>query len=146
MKKRLIILTLSLAILPMMANSQDLTDDLVSSCVIAAGENSTYLKDFRIQLPAADPHSTPPVYKANMYLMKNTRYRFNVCDAPASAGELYFTLYDQKKMLVSSYDSTTGQKYRSVDFVCNKTGLYTLWYGFIDGQQGSGVAVVCMVR
>ncbi len=146
MKKSYLIIVLSLLINPVIVNSQAVTDEFVSNCVLAAGENTTYLKDFRIQLPGAAPEADPPVYKANMYLMKNTRYRFTVCNAPGSAGELYITLHDQGRELISSYNSTTGKKYSSVDFICNKTGLYTLWYGFINGRQGSGVGVVSMIR
>jgi hypothetical protein len=81
-----------------------------------------------------------------MYLMKNMKYRFSVCNAPGSGGELAVTIYDQGKELISSYNSSTGKKYNTIDFVCNKTGLYTIWYDFIDGEQGSGVGVVSMIR
>ena len=146
MKNRLFILTLVLVFLPMVAAGQPATDDLVSSCVLSAGENTTYLKDFRVQLPKAAQDAAVPVYKANMYLMKNMKYRFSVCDAPGSGGELLITLYDQNKEIISSYNSSSGKKFSSVDFICNKTGLYTLWYSFIGGEQGSGVGVVCMIR
>jgi NAD(P)H-flavin reductase len=127
-------------------NGQAATDDLVSTCVLAAGENTTYLKDFRVQLPKAASNDATPVYKANMYLMKNMKYRFSVCDAPASKGELVVTIYDQGKELISSFNKSTGKQYNSVDFICNKTGLYTLWYGFKNGEQGSGVGVVSMIK
>jgi hypothetical protein len=146
MKNRLFILTLVLVFLPMVAAGQPATDDLVSSCVLSAGENTTYLKDFRVQLPKAAQDAAVPVYKANMYLMKNMKYRFSVCDAPGSGGELLITLYDQNKEIISSYNSSSGKKFSSVDFICNKTGLYTLWYSFVGGEQGSGVGVVCMIR
>lgn len=146
MKNRLLILSLALLILPAIAEGQPATDDLVSSCVLSAGENTTYLKDFRVQLPKAAPGGSAPVYKANMYLMKNMKYRFSVCNAPESKGELKVTIYDQGKELISSYNSSSGKKFSTVDFICNKTGLYTLWYDFIDGEQGSGVGVVCMIK
>ncbi len=139
-------MSLVLVFLPLAAAGQPATDDLVSSCVVAAGENTTYLKDFRVQLPKAVTDVAVPVYKANMYLMKNMKYRFSVCNAPGSAGELFVTLYDQGKELISSYNPGTGRKFSSIDFICNKTGLYTIWYGFVDGEQGSGVGVVCMIK
>lgn len=146
MKRRFVIISLGLLLLPFPAKSQAATDDLVTSCVLAAGENTTYLKDFRIQLPKAAANAPAPVYKANMYLMKNMKYRFSVCDAPGSQGELTITIYDQGKQLISSFNKSTGKKYSSVDFICNKTGLYTLWYDFTGGEQGSGVGVVCMIK
>ena len=146
MKCRFFISLLALMLLTAAAEGQPATDDLVSSCVLSAGENTTYLKDFRVQLPKAATDAAPPVYKANMYLMKNMKYRFSICNAPGSRGELVITIYDQGKELISSYNSSTGKKYNSIDFICNKTGLYTLWYGFVNGEQGSGVGVVCMIR
>jgi hypothetical protein len=146
MNRRFAIISLALLLLPFPAKSQAATDDLVTSCVLAAGDNTTYLKDFRIQLPKAAANAPAPVYKANMYLMKNMKYRFSVCDAPGSQGELTITIYDQGKQLISSFNKGTGKKYSSVDFICNKTGLYTLWYDFTGGEQGSGVGVVCMIK
>lgn len=146
MKSRLLLLSLALFILPALAEGQPATDDLVSSCVLSAGENTTYLKDFRVQLPKVAPGGSAPVYKANMYLMKNMKYRFSVCNAPGSHGELVITLYDQGKELITSYNRGTGKKYSTIDFICNKTGLYTIWYDFVNGEQGSGVGVVCMIR
>lgn len=146
MKSRIFILSLALVLLHVNVKGQPATDDLVSSCVLAAGDNTTYLKDFRVQLPEAVANAATPVYKANMYLMKNMKYRFSVCNAPGSAGELTVTIYDQGKELISSYNRNTDRKYSSIDFICNKTGLYTLWYSFVNGEQGSGVGVVSMIR
>ena len=146
MKYGLFILSAALLLLPAIVMGQHAKDDLVSKCVLAAGDNTTYLKDFRVQLPEATPGAAIPVYKANMYLMKNMKYRFSVCDAPESKGELVITIYDQSKQLISSLSKTTNKKYSSVDFICNKTGLYTLWYDFVEGEQGSGVGVVSMIR
>jgi hypothetical protein len=146
MKYGLVIISAALLLLPALAKGQPASDDLISKCVLAAGDNTTYLKDFRVQLPEAAPGAATPVYKANMYLMKNMKYRFSVCDAPESRGELVITIYDQGRELISSFVKTSGKKYASIDFICNKTGLYTLWYDFIDGEQGSGVGVVCMIR
>ena len=139
-------MSLTLVLLSAIMHGQAATDDLVSTCVLAAGDNTTYLKDFRVQLPKAASSDASPVYKANMYLMKNMKYRFSVCDAPGSKGELVVTIYDQGKELISSFNRSTGKQYSSVDFICNKTGLYTLWYGFKNGEQGSGVGVVSMIK
>lgn len=146
MSLRTIILTLSLALLPAVHYGQPSADDLVSGCVMSAGENATYLKDFRIQLPGATAGIAAPVHKANMYLMKNMKYRFSLCNTPGSDGNLYITIYDQGKELISSFNKSTGKSYSSVDFICNKTGLYSLWYGFIAGEQGSGIGVVSLIK
>lgn len=146
MKSRILILSSVLILINAFANGQAATDDLVISCMMGTGENTTYLKDFRIKLPGAVADATVPVYKANMYLMKNMKYRFSVCNAPGSEGELVITIYDQGKELISSFNKSTGRQYNSIDFICNKTGLYSLWYDFKNGKPGSGVGVVSMIK
>lgn len=146
MRHRFMILAAALILLPVITMSQPATDNLVSRCVLAAGDNTTYLKDFFIQLPKASNNDAVPVHKANMYLLKNMKYRFSLCNSPDSNGELVITIYDQSKELISSLNRSTGKKYSSIDFICNKTGLYTLWFGFEGGEQGSGVGVVSMIK
>ena len=50
------------------------------------------------------------------------------------------------KVVLSSFDQKTGKTRPYVDFICNKSGIYQLSYDFINGQQGSGVGVVSLVR
>src|SRR5665811_1043640 len=63
------------------------TDPLISSCAVNAGPNAKYLKDFRIQLGKGAAQSDLR-YKANMSLWKNTKYRFTMCNAENSKGQL----------------------------------------------------------
>ena len=122
------------------------TDPLVSKCVMNAGNDAKYLKDFRIQLGKATGQSEPR-YKTNMSLWKNTKYRFTMCSTEDSQGKLILNIKDDaNKVILSSYDKNTGKTYPFVDFVCNKSGIYQLNYDFTDGQQGSGVGVVSMVK
>jgi hypothetical protein len=121
-------------------------DPLVSNCVMNAGPGAKYLKDFRIQLGKA-PAGDELRYKAQISLWKNTKYRFSMCNSDDSKGKLILKLKDDaNKVVLSSYDQKTGKTYPFIDFVCNKSGIYQLNYDFIDGQQGSGVGVVSMVR
>ncbi len=53
---------------------------------------------------------------------------------------------DSNKVILSSFDKKTGKTYPYVDFICNKSGIYQLNYDFTNGQQGSGVGVVSMVK
>lgn len=146
MKCRIFILVLALSALPLTGNSQAATDELVSKCALTAGDNTAYLKDFRVQLPKATPNTAAPVYKANMYLMKNMKYRFSLCNSAEFKGELVITIYDEDKEMTSSLNKSTGKQYNSIDFICGKTGLYTLWFAFSNGEQGSGVSVVSMIK
>jgi hypothetical protein len=122
------------------------TDPLVSNCATTAGANAKYLKDFRIQLGKASTQGEFR-YKANMSLWKNTKYRFTMCNAENSKGQLILAIKDQSnKLILSSFDKKTGKIFPFVDFECQKSGLYQVSYDFTDGQQGSGVGVVSMIK
>lgn len=122
------------------------SDSLVSNCVMNPGPNAKYLKDFRVQLGKA-AIKTELRYKANMSLWKNTKYRFSMCNAEHSKGLLILSIKDEaNKLILSSYDKNTGKTYPYVDFTCNKSGIYQLNYDFVNGQPGSGVGVVSMVK
>ncbi|MCU0461465.1 MAG: hypothetical protein MUF36_05550 [Bacteroidales bacterium] len=111
-----------------------------------AGTDSKYLKDFRIQLAKA-PEAGELRYKTQMSLWKNTKYKFSLCTAEGSKGELILTIKnDANQIVLSSYDPKTGKAYKSVELTCNRSGIYQLNYDFKDGQQGSGVGVVSMVK
>ena len=122
------------------------SDPLLSKCVLNAGNNTRYLKDFRVQLgPSGKP--TPPRFKAKISLWKNTTYRFTMCNSDNSKGQLILSLNDESnRIILSSYDKNMGKIYPYVDFVCNKSGIYQVYYDFTDGQQGSGVGVVSMIK
>jgi hypothetical protein len=144
MKKYLTALFL-LLIIGFMAKGQT-TDPLVSNCVMSAGPDARYLKDFRVQLGKAATVGEPR-YKAQMSLWKNTKYRFSMCNSADSDGKLILSVKDNaNKVVLSSFDQKTGKTYPYVDFICNKSGIYQLNYDFTGGQQGSGVGVVSMVK
>jgi len=122
------------------------TDSFVSNCVMNAGANAKYLKDFRIQLGKASTQ-TDLRYKTNISLWKNTKYRFTMCNTDDSLGQLILNIKDgANKLVLSSFDQKTGKIYSYVDFTCNKSGIYQLSYDFTNGQKGSGVGVVSMVK
>jgi hypothetical protein len=122
------------------------TDPLISSCAINAGPNAKYLKDFRIQL-GKGAGKTDLRYKANMSLWKNTKYRFTMCNAENSKGQLFLSIKDDtNKQILSSLDKKTGKIFSFVDFECQKSGIYQICYDFLNAQQGSGVGVVSMIK
>lgn len=120
--------------------------ELVDNCVFSTGENTTYLKDYIIKLPKADSNKEAPVYKATVVLVKNTHYRFTICNSPNSEGKGIIQLYDHNRLLGNSYNPKTGKIYNSFDFPCNKTGQYNIWYLFKDGEKGLAVGIVSLVR
>ena len=144
MKKTVITLAILLTF-GFMAFGQ-VTDPLISNCAINAGANAKYLKDFRIQLGKAATQSDFR-YKTNMSLWKNTKYRFTMCNATNSKGQLILAIKDDtNKLILSSFDKKTGKIFSFVDFECQKSGIYQISYDFTNGQQGSGVGVVSMIK
>jgi hypothetical protein len=144
MKK--IIITLTILFTFGFLSFGQVTDPLISNCAINAGPNAKYLKDFRIQLGKASAQSDLR-YKANMSLWKNTKYRFTMCNAQNSKGQLILSIKDDtNKLILSSVDKKTGKIYSFVDFECQKSGIYQISYDFTNGQQGSGVGVVSMIK
>jgi len=122
------------------------SDPLVTTCVMNAGPNAKYLKDFRVQLGKA-PAAGELRYKTQMSLWKNTKYRFTMCNSEDSKGKLILTIKDDaNKVVISSFDPKSGKTYPYVELICNKSGIYQLSFDFTDGQQGSGVGVVSMVK
>ncbi len=144
MKRNLFIFLLLLSFGSFLAGQS--SDPFVSKCVMNTGNDAKYLKDFRIQLGKATAQNDYR-YKANMSLWKNTKYRFTMCSTEDSKGQLILSIKDDaNKVVLSSYDKNTGKTYPFVDFVCNKSGIYQLNFDFLNGQQGSGVGVVSMVK
>jgi len=139
----LVFIALLLAIFNINAQDQE---DLVSDCALGIGSNTTYLKDFVIKLPDATDLSDIPVYKANIYLMKKQRYLFTQCNSKDSEGKLTIELYDANNLITSSLNPRNGKIYSSIEFSCNKTGLYTIWYSFKDGRKGMGVGIVSLLK
>ncbi|HBE43828.1 MAG TPA: hypothetical protein DDW27_22060 [Bacteroidales bacterium] len=122
------------------------SDPFVTNCIMNAGSDARYLKDFRVQLGKT---VTPgePRYKAQMSLWKNTKYRFSMCNSEDSEGHLFLNLKDDaNKTVLSSFDPKSGKTYPYIDFICNKSGIYQLSFDFTGGQKGSGVGVVSMIK
>ena len=90
MKKHYIIILFLLAIgFPSFGQA---SDPFVSNCIMNAGENAKYLKDFRIQL-GKGANESELRYKANMSLWKNTKYRFTMCNANGFKRPAFYEYY-----------------------------------------------------
>ena len=124
MKKHLFIFSFLLTIC-LLSFGQD-KETLRSGCVISAGANAKFLKDFVVQL-GSDTEQKDLRYKANIALWKNTKYRFNLCSATDSKGQLILNVKDDaNKVILSSFDKKSGKTYPYVDFTCQKSGMYQL--------------------
>ena len=145
MKKYLLELLFLLPVLAVLSG-QTSPDPLLSKCLLSTGPAAKYLKDFRIQLGQAASDSEFR-YKANMSLWKNTRYRFTMCTSDNSRGQLILNILDDSdKTVLSSRDTKTDVIYPFVDLICNKSGVYQIYFDFTEHQSGSGVTIVSMIQ
>jgi len=144
MKKYLVILSLSLLITSFL--SAQTTDPLVTRCAMSAGPNTTYLKDFRVQLGKGSTQ-TELRYKQVFALSKNMKYKFTLCNAENSESQLIMRLKDDTgKQVLASFDQKSGKTFPSIEFTCMKTGTYQLYFDFLNFQQGLGVGVISLVK
>jgi hypothetical protein len=115
---------------------------------IAVGQNrgATYLKDFRVKLPAAQKGKPKPIARFKVMLNSGTHYRFNVAKAQEFQGVPIIQLYEGKKLLGTSYLASKDKDFKMFDFICTKTTTYELIITFKDGKAGCAVAVMSLVR
>ena len=114
----------------------------VQACAEQAGEGAIYLKEFVVSLPKAVKDQAPPVYRQAVILRGNNIYRFNFCN---DKGQAIIRIYDSSNMVVSSYDTNTGRDFNPINFLCRKTGQYTIMINFKDGKPGEAVGIMSHV-
>ena len=121
---------------------QDDRKDRVQDCASKAGEGAIYLKEFVVSLPKAIKGERTPIYRQAVILRGNNIYRFNLCN---DKGQAIIRIYDSSNMVVSSYDTRTKKEYNPINFLCRKTGQYTIMINFRDGKAGEAVGIMSHV-
>ena len=114
----------------------------VQACAEKAGEGAIYLKEFVVSLPKAVKDQAPPVYRQAVILRGNNVYRFNLCN---DKGQAIIRIYDSSNMVVSSFDNNTDRDFNPINFLCRKTGQYTIVMNFKDGKAGEAVGIMSHV-
>lgn len=117
-------------------------DELVDICGMIA-KDAQYLKDFKIRLDAGDP---PPLQRFSVILKKDIKYRFSVCNSKDLEGKVILELFDNNRLIATTYVIATGKDYPSIDFTCTKTGAYHLSFKFKDGKPGLAVGLLSLVE
>jgi len=120
-------------------------ENLIQQCAVSAGDDATYLKDFIVKLDAATPGERPPLFRQSLALRKNVMYRFSVCNLDNSEGEAILRVYDQAKLILSTYYPATGKEYRAINFDCKKSGIYTVVISFKEGKAGEAIGILSYV-
>ena len=114
----------------------------VQACAEKAGDGAIYLREFVVSLPKAEKDQPPPVYRQAVILRGNNIYRFNLCN---DKGQAIIRIYDSTNMIVSSYDTRTKVESNPINFLCRKTGQYTIMINFKDGKAGEAVGIMSHV-
>lgn len=137
--KSFIVLLFALLNLSMMQSTRN---ERVETCAEKAGEGAIYLKEFVVSLPDAEKDRPVPVFHQAIILRGNNIYRFNLCN---EKGQAIIRIYDSKNMLISSYDTRTDREFNPINFLCRKTGQYTILINFRDGKAGEAVGIMSHV-
>lgn len=127
-------------------SAQEQANALLDKCRTSAGSSAKYLKDFRIQLREGI-RGEDFRYITTISLSKGIIYRFTLCNDNSSKGKLIMNLRNSNdKVILSSLDEKTGSMKVNVDFKCKKSGLYKICCDFSNGQSGSGIAMVSVLK
>ncbi len=125
--------------------AQDLKGD-IQECALSAGNDVTYLKDFIVNLDAAQPGQKPPIFRTTLALRKGIIYRFTICNGDFSEGEAVLRLYDESNLLFSTFYPESGKEYKSVTFSCQKSAAYTVIISFKEGKKGNAIGILSYVN
>jgi hypothetical protein len=127
---------------PMFAQT---TEQLVDICVARLAD-ATYLRDFQVELEAAEPGLPIPVARYPMVLNKNTQYRLSICNSATSPGLGIIQLFDNKGLIGSNFSAATGTDYPYFDIQIQSTGVYHVFISFKDGTPGTAVGILSFVK
>jgi hypothetical protein len=117
----------------------------VELCTKAAGK-ATFLNSYPVRLDAARTGERPPMIRQATVLRGKNKYRFTICTDEESAGEAILQIYDEGKVILSSYDAASGKHHPNIDFDCNKSAGYVIVITFKDGKEGSAVVILSHVK
>jgi hypothetical protein len=116
--------------------------ELIEICTNIS-QGATYLKDFQAKLDAGTP---APQAKYSIVLSKDTKYRFAICTSKDYPGEAVLQVFDNARLLATTYNIATGKDYPFVDFNCLSTGVYHIFISFKDGKPGMAVGMLLFVE
>ena len=118
----------------------------VKICTGMAGADATYLKDFVVELQAAQGNEKTPQAKYSILLNKDTRYRFTLCTDDDSPGKGIIQLFDTNALMGSTFNQTTGKEFKGFDIDIQKTGVYHVFIFFHDGKAGKATVIMSLVK
>ncbi len=118
---------------------------MVDICASQAGDDATYLKDFQVKLGVA-VEGRAQIARYPLVLSSNNIYRFSVCSLENSEGKAVIKLYDNNRLIFSSFSKATKEEFNPFNFMCRKTGIYHVFISFRDGKPGEAVGILSYVN
>jgi len=109
-------------------------------------QGATFLESYTVQLTGAKDGERAPITKKALAMRKGNKYRFTICTDEESSDEAILQLFDEAKLMGSSFDPATGKEYQNFDFDCNKSAVYIIFVSFKSGKAGSAVAIISHVK
>ncbi|MFC2112196.1 hypothetical protein ACFLTA_02925 [Bacteroidota bacterium] len=125
--------------------AQTSLEEMVDICAGQAGDNAIYLKDFQVKLGVA-VEGRPQVARYPLVLSSNNMYRFSICDLEDSEGKAVIKLYDNNRLIFSSFSDDTKEEFNPFNFMCQKTGIYHVFISFQEGKPGEAVGILSYVN
>lgn len=114
------------------------SEDLVNACALGIG-NATYLKDYKVKLPA-----NAPAQKLSVILNKGVLYKFVVCNAEGYEGKAVIQIQEGANTLVSNL-KPDGTFSEAIGFSCQKTGMYNIICNFKNNKEGAAVIIMSYI-
>ncbi|HIE15807.1 MAG TPA: hypothetical protein EYP69_02665 [Bacteroidales bacterium] len=144
MKKKILLIFLMTTSVYLFSFAQ--CNDKLIDIAVSQNHNATYLKDFKVKLPATPKNKPRAIAKFQIVLNGGNHYRFNIAKASEYNGIPIIQLYEGNKLLGTSYLTSKQKDYKMFDFICQKTGTYKIFISFKDGAAGCAVGILSLVN
>ncbi len=142
MKKIFLIVTMTFFIILTKGQCNENLIDIA----VSQNRGATYLKDFKVKLPATPSNKPLAIAKFQIVLNGGNHYRFNIAKAKEYEGIPIIQLYEGNKLLGTSYISSKQKDYKMFDFLCQKTSTYQIFISFKDGAAGCAAGILSLVN
>ncbi len=143
--KKLIFLIIPVLIFLNYNTTAQCNSQLHDKCYVEI-KGTTYLKDFKVRLQTAEKNKKSPIAKYSIAFSKGNHYRFTVCCDVNKDSEAIIQIYQSNRLIGSNFVKGSDKIYSAFDFVCNKTGIYSIMISYRDGKDGCSVTMLSLVQ
>jgi len=144
MKKIFISLMVLFSMFSLAGHAQKCDSEALLKQALKEMGSGQYIKDFKVELIKDKKDMKTGFVKYSVVLQSRSQYKFNVADAPNNPEKVIMQLYYKDKLLVSNFEE--GKHYKSCQFICGKTGVYSLVFSYKGGAEGCSSAVLSLVK